>query len=96
MGRERLNPIDRPALVPDGDGSGLVVSFAVGPSGVGPVMGFGSDDFFPVAPVGDAETGQRSVGTRETGDSPVAEPRAGAVTSAEDEPVRGANERRGS
>jgi hypothetical protein len=72
MGREHLSPTDRPALVPDGDDSGVAVSFAVGPSGVGPVMGFGSDDFFPVAPVADA------------------------VTAAEDEPVRGANERRGS
>jgi hypothetical protein len=39
--------------VSESDDSGLIGSFAVGPSGVGPVMGFRSDDFFP-ATLGDA------------------------------------------
>jgi hypothetical protein len=53
--KERLDPADRPLL---GDDSGAVVNFAVGPSGVGPVMGFNSDDFFPAAPVADLESSQ--------------------------------------
>ena len=38
----------------------VIVDFAVGPSGVGPVMGFDSDDFFPMAPDADLE-GNRPV-----------------------------------
>ena len=53
MERERFDLADRPPLVPEVDDAGLVVSFAVGPSGVGPVMGFGTDDFFPVVPAAD-------------------------------------------
>ena len=54
-----LDPVDQSLLVED---PGAVVSFAVGPDGVGPVMGFGSDDFFPVGPVTDLEdTQSRSV-----------------------------------
>jgi hypothetical protein len=60
--RERFDPADRPEFGPEGDDSGLVVSFAVGPSGVGPVMGFGTDDFFPVVPAADPTTGPRSEG----------------------------------
>ena len=54
-GNESLDPADR-SLV--GDDSGAVVNFAVGPSGVGPVMGFDSDDFFPSAPAADLESSQ--------------------------------------
>ena len=56
---DMLDPVDQSLL---GDDSDAVVSFAVGPSGVGPVMGFGSDDFFPAGPVTDLEDSQsRSV-----------------------------------
>jgi hypothetical protein len=48
VGKKRLDSVDGPPLRRDGDDSGLVMRFAVGPSGVGPVMGFSSDDFFPV------------------------------------------------
>ena len=54
MERERFDPVDRPGFAPEGDDSDLVVSFAVGPSGVGPVMGFGTDDFFPVVSAADS------------------------------------------
>ena len=54
MERERSDTADRPGFVPEGDDADLVVSFAVGPSGVGPVMGFGTDDFFPVVPAADS------------------------------------------
>jgi hypothetical protein len=57
-GSKRINPADRP-LLPDDDDSGVVVNFAVGPSGVGPVMGFNSDDFFPAAPAAELESSQR-------------------------------------
>ena len=59
--RERFDPEDRPPLLFEADDPDLVAQFAVGPAGVGPVMGFGSDDFFPVAPVPDAETQRGSV-----------------------------------
>ena len=76
-------PADRPGFVPEGDDSDLAASFAVGPSGVGPVMGFGTDDFFPVVPAADSETGPRSVDPfdgGETGQSPLAD-RAAAVAA---------------
>jgi hypothetical protein len=60
--RERSDPADRPPLAPEGDDAGLVVSFAVGPSGVGPVMGFGTDDFFPVVPVADSSVDEPTPG----------------------------------
>ena len=47
-----------PALGPERPRA--IVDFAVGPSGVGPVMGFDSDDFFPLAPEADA-TGNRTI-----------------------------------
>ena len=37
------------------DGARVVVDFAVGPSGVGPVMGFDSNDFFSPAPDADID-----------------------------------------
>ena len=61
MKRERFDAADRPPLLFEADDPDLVAQFAVGPAGVGPVMGFGSDDFFPVAPVPDAETQRGSV-----------------------------------
>lgn len=94
MGRKRLHPADRP-LVSEGDDSGLVVSFAVGPSGVGPVMGFGSDDFFPVVAAADAGNGHRSVDTPEVGEAG-GSPAAGVLTSSADEPIRGVNAPSGS
>ncbi len=33
----------------------VVIDFGVGPDGVGPVMGFESGDFFPSAPVAEAD-----------------------------------------
>jgi hypothetical protein len=54
-GNESLDPADRSLL---SDDSGAVVNFAVGPSGVGPVMGFNSDDFFPSVPAADLESSQ--------------------------------------
>ena len=57
MGRkERPDRRDRRTLAPEGDDSDLAAGFAVGPAGVGPVMGFGSDDFFPVVPVAGVAT----------------------------------------
>ena len=50
---------DQPGLPLGADDARVVVDFAVGPSGVGPVMGFDSDDFFPSAP--DADLDRRTV-----------------------------------
>ena len=47
---ESLDAQDQSGLVPGADDARVVVDFAVGPPGVGPVMGFDSDDFFPSAP----------------------------------------------
>jgi len=57
---------ERSGLAPGGDDARVVVDFAVGSSGVGPVMGFGSDDFFPAAPYAD---GVLSSGSRPEGPS---------------------------
>jgi hypothetical protein len=43
---ESLDAQDQSGLAPRVDDSRVVVNFAVGPPGVGPVMGFDSDDFF--------------------------------------------------
>ena len=97
--KQRLDSADRSPLVSGSDDSGLVGNFAVGPSGVGPVMGFRSDDFFPVAPVADAQTHQSSVGTPELGDaveSQSTDQPEDVVTSPVDEPVHNSNARRGS
>jgi hypothetical protein len=48
------------------DEARLVVDFAVGPSGVGPVMGVDSGDFFPSAP--DADLDSSRTGAGDTGD----------------------------
>ena len=58
-----LDPVDQSLL---GDDSGAVVRFAVGPSGVGPVMGFDSDDFFPTGP----PTGLDDSQSRSAGEEP--------------------------
>jgi hypothetical protein len=52
---ESLDAQDRSGLVPGVDDARVVVDFGVGPSGVGPVMGFDSDDFFPSAPDADLD-----------------------------------------
>jgi hypothetical protein len=50
---ESLDGQDQSGLVPRGDDARVVVDFAAGPPGVGPVMGFHSDDFVPSAPDAD-------------------------------------------
>ena len=52
---ESLDAHDQSDLVPGADDARVIVDFAVGPSGVGPVMGFDSDDFFPSAPDADID-----------------------------------------
>ena len=52
---ESLDAQDRSGLLSGADDARVVVDFAVGPSGVGPVMGFDSDDFFPLAPDADID-----------------------------------------
>ena len=47
---ERLDGLDQSGLVPGADDARVVVDFAAGPPGVGPVMGFDSDDFVTSAP----------------------------------------------
>jgi hypothetical protein len=50
-----LDAQDQSGLVRRADDSRVVVNFAVGPPGVGPVMGFDSDDFLPSAPDADID-----------------------------------------
>ena len=45
---------DQSGMTFGADDAQVIVDFAVGASGVGPVVGFGSDDFFPSAPDPDA------------------------------------------
>lgn len=52
---ESLGAQDQSALLLRAHDARVVVDFAVGPSGVGPVMGFDSDDFFPSAPDADVD-----------------------------------------
>ena len=47
---EDLDARDQSGVTPDDDEGRVIANFAVGPPGVGPVMGVGSDDFFPSAP----------------------------------------------
>jgi len=47
---------DQSGRVLGADDARVVVDFAVGPIGVGPVMGFGSDDFFPSAQDADLDS----------------------------------------
>ena len=46
---------DQSGLVPGADDARVVVDFTVGPFGVGPVVGFDSDDFFPSVPDADID-----------------------------------------
>jgi uncharacterized membrane protein len=50
---EDFGSSEQSGLTLGGDDARVVVDFAVGSNGVGPVMGFGSDDFFPAAPYAD-------------------------------------------
>jgi hypothetical protein len=52
---EGLDAQDRSGLTPGADDARVVVDFTVGPSGVGPVMGLDSGDFFPSAPDADID-----------------------------------------
>jgi hypothetical protein len=52
---ESMDRRDQPGPPIAAAGARIVVDFAVGPSGVGPVMGFDSDDFFPLAPDADVD-----------------------------------------
>jgi hypothetical protein len=52
---EDLDAQDQLGLVSGAEDARVVVDFAVGPPGVGPVMGFDSDDFFPSAPDADID-----------------------------------------
>ena len=82
MGRQkRPDRRDRRTLAPEGDDSDLAAGFAVGPAGVGPVMGFGSDDFFPVVPVGEVAASE---------DAPSS---SSSSSSSKDEPVRASEPR---
>ncbi len=51
---EDLDFRDQSGMTFGADDAQVIVDFAVGASGVGPVVGFGSDDFFPSAPDPDA------------------------------------------
>jgi hypothetical protein len=57
---ESLDSQDQPGVPLVAKAARIVVDFAVGPAGVGPVMGFNSDDFFPLAPDADLD-GNRTV-----------------------------------
>jgi hypothetical protein len=46
---EGLDPADRTPPLGEDDHARVIADFAVGPAGVGPVMGFDSGDFFPAA-----------------------------------------------
>jgi hypothetical protein len=52
---ENLDALDQSDLAPRANDARVIIDFAVGPSGVGPVMGFDSDDFFPSAPDADID-----------------------------------------
>jgi len=64
---EDLGSRDQSGLRPGVDDARVIVDFAVGPSGVGPVTGFGSDDFFPSAPDPDAVLDNPRAGGGEAG-----------------------------
>ena len=50
-----LGAEDQAGLVPGADDARVVVDFTVGPFGVGPGVGFDSDDFFSSVPVADVD-----------------------------------------
>jgi hypothetical protein len=53
---------DQPDVTIGQSDARVIVDFAVGSAGVGPAVGFGSDDFFPVAPQPDAVIHARAAG----------------------------------
>ena len=53
-----LDYLDGSDLTLGADDALVIADFSVGSSGVGPVMGFGSDDFFPSAPDPDPDPPQ--------------------------------------
>ena len=59
---ESLDSRDTSGLVLGVDDARVVVDFAVGASGVGPVIGVASDDFFPSAPDADLDRNLNSRG----------------------------------
>ena len=52
---ESFDAQDQSGLALGADDARVVVDFAVGPSGIGPVMGLDSGDFFPSAPAADID-----------------------------------------
>jgi hypothetical protein len=58
---ESLVSRDQPAPPVGAEGARIVVDFAVGASGVGPVMGFDSGDFFPLATDADRDANRTVV-----------------------------------
>jgi hypothetical protein len=52
---ESLGDQDQSGLVPGADDARVVVDFAAGAPGVGPVIGFDSNDFVPSAPNADID-----------------------------------------
>ena len=63
---ESIDSTAQQSLFLAADDARLVVDFAVGPAGVGPVMGVGSGDFFPSA--ADADLDSNRTGAGDTGD----------------------------
>jgi hypothetical protein len=58
---------EQPDLTLGADDARVIADFAVGPSGVGPVVGFGADDFFPAAPHPDAVLDNPGAGAGDAG-----------------------------
>jgi hypothetical protein len=52
---DKIASPDQPSQLIAGDDARVVVDFTVGPPGVGPVIGFDSDDFFPSPPDADID-----------------------------------------
>jgi hypothetical protein len=50
-----LDARDQSGLASRADDARVLVDFSIGPSGVGPVTGFDSGDFFPSAPAADID-----------------------------------------
>ena len=51
---EDIDCQNRPGLTVAADDALVIADFGVGSSGVGPVVGFAADDFFPAPPYADA------------------------------------------
>ena len=52
---DKIASPDQPSQLFTADDARVVVDFTVGPPGVGPVIGFDSDDFFSSAPDADID-----------------------------------------